>query len=56
MVERTEGYVHSTEESDDFIKQFHDLFLNSDYVFDEFFCDLHHKNKSTLHFLTDQQK
>ena len=37
MVERTEGYVHSTEESDDFIKQFHDLFLDSDYVFDELF-------------------
>ena len=56
MVERTEGYVHSTEESDDFIKQFHDLFLDSDYVFDEFFCDSYHKNKSTLHLLNDQQK
>jgi len=49
VVERTEGYVHSTEESDDFIKQFHDLFLDSDYVFDDFFVI--HITKTSLRFI-----
>ena len=51
MVERTEGYVHSTEESDDFIKQFHDLFLDSDYVFDELFFFVINITKKSLRFI-----
>lgn len=56
VIEGTESDVHSTEESDDFVKQFHDDFLDKECVLVNLFCDLHHKNKSTLHFLTDQQK
>ena len=56
VIEGTESNVHSTEESDDFVKQFHDDFLDKECVLVNLFCDLHHKNKSTLHFLTDQQK
>lgn len=56
MIEGTESDVHSTEESDDFVKQFHDDFLDKECVLVNLFCDSHHKNKSTLHFLTDQQK
>ena len=54
MIEGTESDVHSTEESDDFVKQFHDDFLDKECVLVNLFCDLHHKNKSTLHFLIDQ--
>jgi len=50
VIERTEGYVHSTEESDDFIKQFHDLFLDSEYVFDEFFFVIY-ITKTSLRFI-----
>ena len=56
MIEGTESDVHSTEEGDDFVKQFHDDFLDKECVLVDLFCDSHHKNKSTLHFLTDQQK
>ena len=56
VIEGTESDVHSTEESDDFVKQFHDDFLDKECVLVDLFCDSHHKNKSTLHFLTDQQK
>jgi hypothetical protein len=30
VIEGTEGHVHSAEEGDDFIEQFHDDFLNRD--------------------------
>jgi hypothetical protein len=39
VIEGTESDVHSTEESDDFVKQFHDDFLDKECVLVNLFCD-----------------
>lgn len=45
VIEGTESDVHSTEESDDFVKQFHDDFLDKECVLVNSFCDTHHKKQ-----------
>ncbi len=52
MIEGTESDVHSTEESDDFVKQFHDDFTDKECVLVDLFCDSHHKT-SLRFILTD---